>query len=285
MNGRLGAHQLRHWAGSLGMSALCLAVAALWSVPFGWMISTAFKPSAEIFRLPLHWIPEQPTLENFNKTLSKAPFDLYYFNSIFVSVTTTLLVLLIASMAGYALARLTFAGRGVILAALLSTTMIPFQVMLIPFFILMTSLRLVNTRSGLILAYIALFLPFCVFMFRAYFANLPREIEESARIDGCSWFGVYWRIALPLAKPVIAAAGIYTFIEAWNEFFVALILTNRDAMRTLPVGLALLRNDVYGISWGDIMAGSVLAGVPAMIVFLIMQRQIVSGLTSGAVKG
>jgi ABC-type glycerol-3-phosphate transport system permease component len=279
------AYRIRRRAGDLGMSLLCLAVAALWSVPFGWMISTAFKPNPEIFRLPLHWIPEQPTLDNFTKTLSAAPFELYYLNSALVSLATTLLVLLVASMAGYALARLNFVGRGAILAALLSTTMIPFQVMLIPFFILMTSLSLVNTRSGLILAYLALFLPFCVFMFRAYFANFPREIEESARIDGCSWFGVYWRVALPLAKPVIAAAGIYTFIEAWNEFFVALVLTNRDAMRTLPVGLALLRNDVYGISWGDIMAGSVLAGVPAMIVFLIMQRQIVSGLTSGAVKG
>lgn len=281
----MNGHRLRQKAGHLAMSALCLAIAVVWAVPFGWMISTAFKPSAEIFKLPLHWIPEQPTLENFTKTLSAAPFGTYYLNSALVATSTTLLVLLIASMAGYALARLKFAGGGAILGALLSTTMIPFQVMLIPFFILMTSLGLVNTRSGLVLAYLALFLPFCVFMFRAYYANFPREIEESARIDGCSWLGVYWRIALPLAKPVIAAAGIYTFIEAWNEFFVALILTNRDAMRTLPVGLAQLQNDVYGISWGDIMAGSVLAGVPAMIVFLIMQRQIVSGLTSGAVKG
>lgn len=281
----MNGHRLRQKAGRLAMSALCLAVAVVWSVPFGWMISTAFKPSAEIFKLPLHWIPQQPTLENFTKTLSAAPFGTYYLNSFLVGVTTTLLVLLIASMAGYALARLRFTGGNAILGALLSTTMIPFQVMLIPFFILMTSLSLVNTRSGLVLAYLALFLPFCVFMFRAYYANFPREIEESARIDGCSWIGVYWRVALPLAKPVIAAAGIYTFIEAWNEFFVALILTNRDAMRTLPVGLAQLQNDVYGISWGDIMAGSVLAGVPAMIVFLIMQRQIVSGLTSGAVKG
>lgn len=279
------SHRLKQRLGHLAMSLLCLAVAALWSVPFGWMISTAFKPPAEIFRLPLHWIPEQPTLENFTKALKAAPFGTYYLNSALVSTATTLLVLLIASMAGYALARLKFKGGNVILSALLSTTMIPFQVMLIPFFILMTSLGLVNTRSGLVVAYLALFLPFCVFMFRAYFANFPREIEESARIDGCSWLGVYWRVALPLAKPVIAAAGIYTFIEAWNEFFVALILTNRDAIRTLPVGLGLLRNDVYGISWGDIMAGSVLAGVPAMIVFLVMQRQIVSGLTSGAVKG
>ncbi len=281
----MNGYRLRQKAGHLAMSVLCLAIAIVWAVPFGWMISTAFKPSAEIFKLPLHWIPEQPTLENFTKTLSAAPFGTYYLNSALVATTTTLLVLLIASMAGYALARLKFTGGNAILGALLSTTMIPFQVMLIPFFILMTSLSLVNTRSGLVLAYLALFLPFCVFMFRAYFANFPREIEESARIDGCSWLGVYWRVALPLAKPVIAAAGIYTFIEAWNEFFVALILTNRDAMRTLPVGLAQLQNDVYGISWGDIMAGSVLAGVPAMVVFLIMQRQIVSGLTSGAVKG
>lgn len=267
------------------LDAVSLAIALLWLVPLLWMISTAFKPNPEIFRLPLHWIPEQPTLEQFWSSLRVAPFGRYYANSLFVGGLSTLLTLLFASMAGYAFARLPFRGRALLLGGMLSSTMIPFQVLLIPFFILMTALKLVNTPYGLVLAYVALYLPFAVFMFRAYFLSLPREIEESARIDGCSWFGVYWRIALPLARPTIAAVGIYTFVEAWNEFFVALVLTNRTATRTLPVGLALLRNDVNGISWGQVMAGSVMACVPAIIVFLLLQRQMIAGLSRGAVKG
>ncbi|MBI3709218.1 MAG: carbohydrate ABC transporter permease [Proteobacteria bacterium] len=267
------------------LDAVSLAIALLWLVPLLWMISTAFKPNPEIFRLPLHWIPEQPTLEQFWSSLRVAPFGRYYANSLFVGGLSTLLTLLFASMAGYAFARLPFRGRAALLGGMLSSTMIPFQVLLIPFFILMTALKLVNTPYGLVLAYVALYLPFAVFMFRAYFLSLPREIEESARIDGCSWFGVYWRIALPLARPTIAAVGIYTFVEAWNEFFVALVLTNRTATRTLPVGLALLRNDVNGISWGQVMAGSVMACVPAIIVFLLLQRQMIAGLSRGAVKG
>jgi ABC-type glycerol-3-phosphate transport system permease component len=198
---------------------------------------------------------------------------------------TTLIVLAVASMAGYSLARLPFRGRSLFLGGILSSAMIPFQVLLIPFFILMTTLRLVNTPGGLVLAYLVLYLPFSVFMFRAYFLELPREIEESARIDGCSWLGVWWRIALPTARPAIATVGIYTFIESWNEFFLALVLTNSQTMRTLPVGLAMLRNDVVGISWGEMMASSLMAGAPAMIVFIILQRQLIAGLTGGAVKG
>jgi multiple sugar transport system permease protein len=270
---------------NLLLDVMSVAAAFLWLAPILWMISTAFKPSAEVFQLPLQWLPASPTLEQFTSSLKVAPFGRYYWNSIFIGGAATILILLVASMAGYAFARLPFPGRTLALGGLLSSTMIPFQVLLIPFFILMTTLKLVNTPYGLVLAYAAMFLPFSVFMFRAYFLSLPREIEESARIDGCSWFGVYWRIALPLARPTIAAVGIYTFVEAWNEFFVALVLTNREAARTLPVGLALLKNDVNGIGWGQIMASSTMAAIPAIIVFLVLQKQIIAGLSGGAVKG
>jgi multiple sugar transport system permease protein len=275
----------RRWLDRLLSDVTMIVIGTLWLVPFLWMVSTAFKPTAEIYRVPPVWVPDEFTATHFTSVWAAAPFARYYFNSGLIASLTTVLTLLIASMAGYALARLPFRGRGVFMSGILSSTMIPFQVLLIPFFILMTTLRLVNTPGGLVLGYIVLFLPFAVFMFRAYFLELPREIEESARIDGCSWLGVWWRIALPTARPALATIGIYTFIECWNEFFLALVLTNSQTMRTLPVGLAMLRNDVVGISWGEIMASSLMAGAPAIIVFIILQRQLIAGLTGGAVKG
>lgn len=271
--------------GNLLINAMTLLLGVVWVLPFLWMVSTAMKTKPEIFSSPPAWLPHSFNFDNFITAWNAAPFATYYLNSFLVASVTTAVTLLIASMGGYALARLPFRGRNVMLGGMLGTTMIPFQVLLIPFFILMTTLRLVNTPWGLVLAYVAIFLPFAVFMFRAYFLDLPREIEESARIDGCSWFGVYWRIALPTARPAIAAVGIYTFIEAWNEFFIALIMTSNDSVRTLPVGLAMFNENGIGISWGELMASSITATVPAIIVFTIMQRQIIAGLTGGAVKG
>ena len=287
---RTALHRLRGWiekGGILksGNTIVLILISIVWLMPFLWMVSTAFKPTSEIYKLPLQWIPDNPTILQFVNSWNAAPFGRYYLNSLVVAFVTTILVLWIASMLGFALARLKFAGGRIVLAAILASTMIPFQVLLIPFFILMSQLGLVNRHGGLILPYITLFLPFAVFMFRAYFVSLTREIEESARIDGCSWFGVYLRIALPISRPAIATVGIYTFIESWNEFFIALVMTNRETMRTLPVGLTLFRTESAGVNWGELMAGSIMAAIPAIILFLILQRQFISGLTGGAVKG
>lgn len=267
------------------LNTLTILIGAIWLAPFFWMVSTALKTREEIFQSPPAWLPRSFNLDNFISAWNGAPFANYYINSFLVASVTTVFTVLVASMGGYALARLPFPGRNAALGGMLSTTMIPFQVLLIPFFILMTTLRLVNTPWGLVLAYITIFLPFAVFMFRAYFMDLPREVEESARMDGCSWFGVYWRIALPNARPAIAAVGIYTFIESWNEFFIALVMLSSDTMRTLPVGLAMFNEGGVGISWGELMASSMTATIPAVVVFMIMQRQIIAGLTGGAVKG
>jgi ABC-type glycerol-3-phosphate transport system permease component len=265
--------------------ALLAVIGLLWLTPFLWMLATSFKPSPEIYRVPLRWIPDHPTLSQYTGSWKAAPFERYYLNSIVVATVTTALVSASASMCGFALARLWFRGRLFILGGILSSTMIPFQVLLIPFFILMTELRLVNSRGGLILPYLAVFLPFAVFMFRGFFMSLPHEIEESARMDGCSWLAVYARIALPLSRPAVATVAIYTFMESWNEFFIALIMTSKTAMRTLPLGLAVFRSDAVGVNWGQLMAASVLACVPVIAVFLVLQRQFIAGLTGGALKG
>lgn len=281
----MAPYERRHPLFDASMNVLTILIGAVWLAPFFWMLTTALKTMPEIFQFPPAWLPRSFNLDNFINAWNGAPFASYYVNSLLVASVTTVFTVLVSSMGGYALARLPFPGRSAILGGMLSTTMIPFQVLLIPFFILMTTLRLVNTPWGLVLAYVAIFLPFAVFMFRAYFMDLPREIEESARMDGCSWFGVYWRIALPTARPAIAAVGIYTFVESWNEFFIALVMTTNDSMRTLPVGLALFNQRGVGVNWGELMASSMTATIPAVIVFMLMQRQIIAGLTGGAVKG
>ncbi len=272
-------------AGGVAAALVLIAVGLVWLAPFLWMLATSFKPSPEIYRVPLRWLPDRPTLMQYLGSWKAAPFGRYYLNSVAVATATTAVVFAIASTCGFAIARLRFGGRFFILAGILSSTMIPFQVLLIPFFILMTELRLVNSRGGLILPYLAVFLPFAVFMFRGFFMGLPQEIEESARIDGCSWLGVYGRIALPLSRPAIATVAIYTFMESWNEFFIALIMTSKTAMRTLPLGLAVFRSDAVGVNWGQLMAASVLACIPVIAVFLILQKQFIAGLTGGALKG
>ncbi|HEY4202605.1 MAG TPA: carbohydrate ABC transporter permease [Devosiaceae bacterium] len=281
----IAPYEKGHWGTRLLINVVTVVVGLVWILPFLWMLSTALKTKPEIFHFPPQWLPNSLYLGNFTAAFEAAPFGLYYLNSFIIAAVTTVLTVLAASMAGYAMARLPYRGSNVVIAGLLATTMIPFQVLLIPFFITMTALHLVNTLPGLILAYLAIFLPFAIFMFRAYFADMPREVEESARMDGSSWFGVYWRIAMPMARPAVAAVAIYTFIESWNEYFIALTMTSSDERRTLPVGLAAFLNQSAGIDWGQLMASSVAASVPAVIVFLIMQRQIIAGLTGGAVKG
>lgn len=282
---KLSAAARRLTAGKMAAAVLLTTAALVWLAPFLWMVSTAFKPTEEIYKVPLRWFPSRVIFSHFVSSLQVAPFGIYYANSTVITLTTSTLILLAASMAGFAIARLHFKGRHVVLVGILSSTMVPFQVLLIPFFILMTRLRLVNTHGGLIVPYLAIFLPFAVFMFHGFFKNLPGEIEESARMDGCSWYQVYWRIGLPLARPAVATVGIYSFIECWNEFFVALIMTSKDVMRTVPLGLAVIRTSNLGINWGELMASSLMAGVPAIVFFLIMQRQFIAGLTGGAVKG
>lgn len=267
------------------LDTISLGIALIWLLPLITMVLTAIKPAEEIYAANFSWLTLHPTLDHFAVAWRVAPFGRYFLNSLGVAVATTLLVLLIGSMAAFALSRLRFAGRPVLLFGMLGTTMIPFQVLLIPFFILLTALGLVNSLAGLTLAYVAILLPFAVFMLMGFMRHLPREVEESARVDGCSWFGIWWRICLPMSRPALAAVGIYAFIESWKEFFVALVMTNSQQTRTVPVGLALFRADMPGIGWGEIMASALVAGAPGIVVFLVLQRQFISGLTEGAVKG
>lgn len=275
----------RHAAWRLALDAGSLLLALVWLMPLVTMVLTAFKPDSEINSAAFSWLPRSATLAHFGRAWQVAPFGRFYGNSLLVATTATLVVLVIGSMAAFALCRLRFVGQRVLLGAILSTTMVPFQILLIPFFILLTALGLVNSLAGLVIAYVAIFLPFAIFMLTGFMRHLPREVEESARVDGCSWLGIWWRIALPMSRPALAAVGVYTFVECWKEFFIALVMTNNQSVRTIPVGLALFRTDQPGIGWGEIMASALTAGMPAVVVFVMLQRWFIAGLTEGAVKG
>jgi multiple sugar transport system permease protein len=266
---------------------LLIATSAIMVIPFYWMIATSFKPSADVFASPPKWIPDPAILQNYRDVWTLLPFDRYLLNSVIVTGSIVLLNIVFGTMAAYAFAKLRFIGRDVIFFLLLITLMVPFQVNLIPLYRIMVRLHEISPLIG-VDTYFGLIAPsavqvFGIFLMRQYLRSLPDEMLESARLDGASELRIVRSIVFPLAGPGIATLAIFTAVTAWNDFLWPLIITNSDSTRTLPVGLALLarRNTV---NWGDTMAGTVLAAAPMVLVFLVLQRRFVEGLTAGAVK-
>jgi multiple sugar transport system permease protein len=266
-----------------------LAASALVMVgPLYWMFATSFKPASDVFASPPKWIPNPWTLQNYRDVFSLLPFERYLFNSVLVTTIIVGLNVVLDTAAAYAFAKLRFPGRDILFYALLLTLMVPFQVNLIPLYRIMVFLHDINPHLG-IDTYFALIAPgaiqvFGIFLMRQYLRSIPDELLESARVDGASEFRILRTIVFPLAKPAMATLAIFTFLAAWNDFLWPLIVTSSDNMRTLPVGLALLarRNTV---NWGHTTAGTMVAAVPMILVFLVFQRRFIEGLTAGAVKG
>ncbi len=263
--------------------ALLVAVGALLLAPFAWLLSTALKAeSADLFAYPPQWIPNPVVWGNFTKAWEILPFELYIFNTFFIAISTVLINLLLSSLAGYALARMRFPGRQAILYTVLATTMVPFQVLLIPLFIVTLKLGLVDSYAGVILP--VAINAFGIFLLRQAFTTIPVDIEDAARIDGCNDLQIYARIMLPLVKPALATLAAFTFVAQWNDFLWPLVvLKNRD-LYTLQLGLASLQG-VFGVNWRYISAASVISLIPTVLFFLFTQRFFTRGLTSGAVKG
>ena len=256
--------------------------------PLYWMFATSFKQSGDIFASPPEWIPSPFILQNYRDVFTLLPFERFFVNSIIVAFSIVALNIVFDSMAAYAFAKLRFPGRDVIFFLLLITLMIPFQVNLIPLYRLMVFFHGIDPRLGTD-TYSGLILPsmiqvFGIFLMRQFFQSIPDEVLESARCDGASEFRIIRSIVLPLALPGMATLAIFTFLSAWNDFLWPLLVTSSDEMRTLPVGVALLarRNT---INWGNTMAGTTLATLPMIAVFLVLQRRFIEGLTAGAVKG
>ena len=259
-----------------------IGVSIVMIMPFLWMLSASLKNELEVFGFPIKWIPEVIRWDNYTRVWTDMPFLTYYLNTVKVAGIVTCVQLLTCSMAAYAFSKMRFPGRDKIFLGYLCTMMIPFQVIMIPQFIVIRTLHLVDTHMALILT--AAFSPFGVFLFRQFFLGIPDELSEAARIDGCGHFRIYLRIILPLAKPAAASVTIFTFVDRWNDFLGPLIYINSDRLKTLQLGMRNLQTELNS-SYARLMAAAVCATIPTLIVYLLAQDFFVEGIASTGVKG
>jgi len=250
-------------------------------IPFLWMVLTSVKDIADIFSYPPKWWPEEFHFENYVNAFGAAPFGKYYLNSIFVAVTVTVGQLITCSMAAFAFARLKFKGRDALFYVFLGTMMIPYNVTMIPSFMILYWLGWIDTYHALIVPGLAS--AFGTFLLRQFFLTIPKELEDAAYIDGASKLIVLWRIIVPLAKPALATLAIFTFMGVFNDFIWALIVLNSEEMYTVQLGLAIFR-DRYVTDWDLLMAGSVTAVFPILIVFFVAQKYFIKGITLSGLK-
>jgi ABC-type glycerol-3-phosphate transport system permease component len=263
--------------GAIVLLALCL-------FPFVWMGLSSIKTLSELYTVPPHWWPDAPTLRNYAHVLFASNIPRYLLNSLVISLGSTGLALLLAIFASYAFARLEFFGKPVWKAFILIGQLLPTAAIIVPLFITLRVLGLVNTYWGLILVYMIITLPLSVWMLTSYFEAIPVELDEAAIIDGASRIGVLFRITLPLSLPGIVAVVVYAFVTTWNEFIFALCFATDASVKTLPIGLAEFSTE-FNTDWGAVMAASVVMTIPIVLLFVVFQKLFVSGLTAGATKG
>jgi ABC-type glycerol-3-phosphate transport system permease component len=264
--------------------AVIAAICAFSLFPIVWAIGTSFKTQAQVYALPPEWIPSPLTFENYRQVVVNSGMLRYFFNTAIISLGATVISLIIGILAAYGFSRYKFPGAKTLLWSILFTRVLPRVTLIVPFYITLRNLKMLNTYPGLILVYLMVVMPISVWLLKGFFDNVPREIEEAAIVDGCSAVGMLLRIVIPISIPAIAAVGMYTFILAWNEFLFALLMTTDATTRTISVALAFYIDEA-GVHWGPLMAASVLMSIPAVAVFSISQRSLVKGLSEGAVKG
>lgn len=252
--------------------------------PFLYMLSTSFKPQAYVLTTPPQFIPDPLTFDNYVQAWTTQDFSLYAMNSVIVAVIATGLSVLFSSMMAYAFTRFEFPGREWIFRILLIGLMVPAMMLIIPQFVLAKYFGLLDSLAGLIAFYVAGSLALNTFLLRGFFAALPAELDQAMQMDGANAWTRYWKLALPLARPALATATIFTFLACWDEFAWALTIINSPQNRTLPIAIQLFQGQ-NATQWGLVFAASVIAIIPVIVVYLIFQRHFVQGLTSGAVKG
>ena len=267
----------------VGTYLLLTAIALVMLFPMLWLVGTSFKsPTENIFSFPPQLIPQEPTLTNFVTVWQTYPFANYLLNSAIVAIVTVSLNLLFCSLAAYPLARLNFTGRKLLFTIIVATIVIPFQIVMIPLYILVVNLGLRNTYLGVILPNLAS--AFGIFLLRQAFAAVPTELEEAARIDGCSELGIWWHIMLPAIRPALVTLAIFVFIAAWSDFLWPLIVLDRPEYYTLPLGVATLAG-TFSLDWRLIAAGSVISIAPIIILFMFVQKYIIPTDVGSGVKG
>jgi trehalose/maltose transport system permease protein len=271
--------------GSIALYGLAALVVVVSVYPFLYAIATSLKTGTALF--DTHLLPQAPTVRNYVQLFEgRQPFERHLLNSIVVSTLTVLLALLMAITASYALGRIQFRGKATLLLAILAVSMFPQVAVLSGMFELMQALGLYNRAIGLIVPYTIFTLPFTVWVLTTFMRGLPKELEEAAIMDGCGPLRIIFLVFMPLLWPALVSTGLLAFIGAWNEFLFALTFVNEDSQRTVPVGISLISGaTAYEVPWGSLMAASVIVTVPLVLMVLLFQRKIVSGLTAGAVKG
>lgn len=268
-----------------GLKTLYLAVFFLIMVfPLYWIVITSLKPRKEIFSLPIQYWPGKFTFENYANIFKVSKFHVYIGNSLLISVIAALIVICIATLSGYVMARFQFRGHKQIMMAFFLTQMLPGFISLAPLYLLMADMNLINNRFSLVLAYTVMLIPFSTIMLRGFFQRIPSSLEEAAMIDGCSRLTALIRVIIPVMLPGIASTFIFAFVQNWNELFMAVMFIDDENLKTLPVAMNSFVMK-FDVDWGSMSAGTVLSIIPTVVLFAFAQRYIVEGLTQGAEKG
>jgi multiple sugar transport system permease protein len=270
---------------SLSVRYVVLTAGALVMVaPFAYMLATSFKHHAYVLEVPPRFIPKDPTLDNYRSAWSSNSFDRYFLNSLFVAGATTILSVLLSSMMAFAFARFRFPAKRLLFGLLLVGLMVPTMMLIIPQFLLARTMGVLDSLSGLIVFYVGGTLALNTFLLRGFFETIPVELEEAMLVDGARAWTRFWRLILPLSRPALATVAVFSFLASWDEFVWALTIINDPTKRTLPIAISLFQGE-HQTSWGLVFAASAIAVAPVIAIFLAAQRQFISGLTSGGVKG
>ena len=267
------------------ISYVILIISAILAlIPLGWVVSTSMKPVQEVFVNPPKWIPDNPTLSNYENVLLNSNIPRAFYNSLVVGMGVAILALLLGGASGYAFSRFKFRGSKFLSLFMLTSQMLPVTVLMIPMFYMGNNLGILDRKIALVFAHLVIAMPLVTWMSKGYFDGIPAEIEEAARIDGCGTLRTLWSIVLPLLRPALAATGIYAFVSSWNEFALANVLTRSINSRTVPITLSEF-STFFRVNWGDTMAAAAIITIPVVIVFMALQKHFVAGLANGAVKG
>ncbi len=275
---------MKHLFGKIATYVVLAFFTFLAVFPVTRIITISLRPGDQLLSTSLSFLPEGATLANYSELIFETQFLMWLFNSTFVSLIVTLTGVSLASTAGYALSRYQFRGRKSMLSGLLVTQMFPATMLLLPLYVMMIQLQLLNTFLGIIIIYTATALPFCVWQMKGYYDTIPVAMEEAARIDGCTPWQTFYKVVFPLAAPALVITALFSFMTAWNEYVVANVVLQDADMFTLPLGLKLFQSTLT-TKWGLYAAGSLLVSIPVVLIFLLLSRYLISGLTLGSVKG